>query len=86
MHYVYVLQSLRENRKLYVGRTSDLRERLKQHQARKTWTTQRMLPVRLIFYEAFYIESDAIRREHYFKSSKGKSSLKQVIRDSISFP
>jgi predicted GIY-YIG superfamily endonuclease len=37
----------------------------------------------LIFYEAFAAKTDAVRRERYFKTSKGKSSLRQVIRDSI---
>lgn len=82
MHYVYVLKSLRDER-LYVGRTDDLRERMKEHNAGKTWTTKRMLPIKLIFYEAFLDKEDAIRRERYFKTSKGKLSLKQIIRDSL---
>ena len=83
MHYVYVLQSLRADQKIYVGRTDDLRERMKQHQNGKTWTTKRMLPIRLVFYEAFLSKGDAIRREGYLKTSKGKISLRQIIRESL---
>ena len=64
-------------------KSDDLKRRLKEHLAGKVWTTQRMLPVKLIFYEAFLAKGDAIRREKYFKTSKGKSSLKQIIRDSL---
>ena len=83
MHYVYAIKSLRIINRLYVGRTDNLRERIAEHQAGKTWTTKRMLPIKLVFYEAFLSKDDAVRRERYFKSSKGKSSLKQIIQSSI---
>lgn len=82
MFYVYVLMS-RANQRLYVGRTSDLRARLGEHLKGKTWTMARMSDLVLVFYEAFKAKSDAIRRERYLKTSKGKSSLRQVIRDSL---
>jgi len=80
MFYVYVLQS--ELGRFYIGRTDDLRRRYKEHQLGKVWTTSRMLPVKLIFYEAFLSKTDTIRRERYLKTSKGRSSLKLIIRDS----
>ncbi len=82
MFYVYVLVS-QANSRLYVGRTSDLRTRLREHLKGKTWTTARMTDLTLVFYEAFLSKSDSIRREWYLKTSKGKSSLRQVIRDSL---
>ncbi|MEK7193469.1 MAG: GIY-YIG nuclease family protein [Patescibacteria group bacterium] len=81
MFYVYVLKNA--NQRLYVGRTKDLKTRIQQHVDGKNWTTRRMGSIELICYEAFRAESDAIRRERYFKTSKGKSSLKQIIRDSL---
>ena len=85
MYYVYILLD-KINSKIYVGRTSNLKERIKQHLRGKTWTTARMKDLELIFYEAFKAKADAIRREKYFKTSKGKSSLKQIIRDSLNMP
>ncbi|MDP1709676.1 MAG: GIY-YIG nuclease family protein [Candidatus Komeilibacteria bacterium] len=82
MYYVYVNRCLRDGR-LYVGRTDDLKRRYKEHQEGKVWTTKRMLPIKLIFYEAFYSKKDTIRREKYLKTSKGKSSLKMIVRDSM---
>ncbi|OGK14667.1 hypothetical protein A3C98_03745 [Candidatus Roizmanbacteria bacterium RIFCSPHIGHO2_02_FULL_37_15] len=80
MNYVYVLKS---STRIYIGRTSKLKERINEHFKRKTWTTRRFKKLELIFYEAFKDKIDSIRRERYFKTSKGKSSLKQIIRESL---
>ncbi len=79
MHYVYILLG-RDNR-IYVGRTDNLKLRYQEHQAGKVWTTQRMLPIKLIFYEAFINKADAIRREKYLKTSKGKSTLRMMLKE-----
>jgi putative endonuclease len=82
MFYVYVLKSEKDN-KLYIGFTSDLKRRLDEHEKGKTNSTKSRLPLTLIYYEAHMSEADARRREKYFKTSKGKSSLKQIIRNSL---
>jgi len=82
MYYSYVLFS-KINKRLYVGSTKNLKQRIEQHRKGKTWTTKRLGNFDLIFYEAFKAKADALRRERYFKTSKGKSSLKQIIRDSM---
>jgi len=79
MYYTYVLKSQRD-KKLYVGYSSDLKNRLKQHQRGEVESTKHRQPLDLIFYEAFEDKRDAQRREKYFKTEKGKSSLKQMIR------
>ena len=81
MDYVYVLEDA--NGRLYVGRSSNLKQRIKQHASGEVWTTRRMSEPKLIFYEAFRAKDDAIRRERYFKTTKGKSSLRQIIRGSL---
>ncbi len=82
MYYVYILLSIKGTR-LYVGRTNNLKRRIDEHKLSKVHTTKRMLPIKLIFYEAFLAKEDAIRRERYFKTTKGKSSLRQIIRESL---
>jgi len=59
MYYVYVLKSGKNN-KLYIGRTDNLQRRIQEHQSGKVWTTKRILPIQLIFYEAFISKQDAI--------------------------
>jgi len=39
------------------------------------------LPLRLIYFEAFLDKEDALRRESYFKTTKGKTTLRMMIRE-----
>jgi len=82
MYYTYVLKS-RKDKKLYIGYTIDLKKRLLQHQNGEVESTKHRRPLELVFYEAVKDKRDAARREKYFKTEKGKSSLKQMIRFSI---
>ena len=79
LYYTYVLQSLKDN-KLYIEFTSDLKKRFQLHQAGQVFATKGRLPVELIFYEAFQMKDDAIRREKYFKTNPGKKSLKLMLK------
>ncbi len=79
-HYVYVLKSLRDGR-LYVGSTHDLKSRLKPHHSGLVTSTKPRRPLELIFYEAYLNEYDAKRRESYFKTSKGRTSLKAMLAE-----
>ncbi|MFA6398139.1 MAG: GIY-YIG nuclease family protein [Patescibacteria group bacterium] len=82
MYYTYVLKSQKDN-KLYIGYSTDLQKRFQEHQKGLVRSTKDRRPFKLIFYEAFKDKRDAIRRERYFKTDKGKSSLKQIIRYSL---
>ena len=82
MYYVYIFQS-QKDKKLYIGFTSNLKKRIRKHWAGEVISTKTRRPLRLIFYESFLAEQDALRRERYFKTQKGKASLKQIIRNSL---
>ncbi len=82
MYYVYVLLS-KKDKKFYLGFTNDLKRRLKEHNEGKAQSTKSRRPFRLIYYEAHTSRKDAKRREDYFKTSKGKATLKQMLRDSL---
>lgn len=69
MYYVYILQ-LRD-RSLYIGYSSDLRQRLIEHQKGYVNSTQHNLPLVLIWYSAFRLKNKAIDFEKYLKSSSG---------------
>lgn len=81
MHCVYVLKS--DSVKTYVGRTSNIKRRIAEHRQQKVWTTKRMGIVELVYFEAFKVNSDAIRRERYLKTNKGKKGLKLILRDTF---
>lgn len=82
MHYVYVIESVKTGM-IYVGRTSNLKRRIREHSLGKVKSTIKMIPFRLVFYEAFLEKADSVRREGYLKTTKGKGSLRQVIRGSL---
>jgi putative endonuclease len=82
MFYVYVLLSLKDE-KFYIGFTGDLRRRLKEHNAGKNISTKSRRPLKLTYYEAHLSKADAERRERYFKTTKGKITLKQMLRSSL---
>jgi putative endonuclease len=83
MHYVYILLS-KKDYKFYIGFTSDLKRRLQEHHNGKSQSTKSRSPLQLIYYEAHLVKGDAQRREKYFKTSKGKSTIKLMLRESLS--
>jgi len=80
--YVYVLISLRDQR-FYVGKTRDLDRRFRDHASGKSPSTAPRRPVKLIYFEGHANEQDAGRRERYFKIGKGKTTLRQLLRESL---
>ncbi len=79
-HYVYVLRSLKDQL-FYIGYSDDLRKRVKDHNAGKNVSTKNRRPLELIFYEAYPSKADALRRESYFKTTKGKTTVRQMLKD-----
>ncbi len=79
MFYVYVLQS-ETDAGWYIGFSTDLRRRLKEHQAGKSFATSYRGPWRLIYYEAYLEEADALGREKYLKSGGGRRFLKAQLK------
>ena len=83
MYYVYVLFSAKD-KKFYIGFTSNLKRRLEEHSQGKNISTRSRRPLKLVYYESHLSKKDAQRREKYFKTTKGKSTLKQILRNSLS--
>lgn len=79
MFYVYILQSDSDDG-LYIGFSTDLRRRLKEHQAGLSFATLYRGPWRLIYYEAYLEEADALGREKYLKSGGGRRFMKVQLR------
>ena len=82
-YYVYVLRSRRDNR-FYIGSTADLRKRYHMHNSGLISSTRPRRPFDLCFYEAYRNQKDAKRREKYFKTTKGKSVLRTMLREHLS--
>ncbi len=76
------LKSLKDY-KFYIGFTGDLKRRFREHNSGKNISRKSRIPFSLIYYEAHRSKIDAQRREQYFKTSKGKSTLRQTLKESL---
>ena len=77
MFLVYIL--LNPARRLYTGHTSDLTQRLGQHNSGIAKSTKNRGPWRLVYYEQFATRSEAMRREKFLKSGKGREELQNIL-------
>ena len=78
MYFVYILQSLKDN-KTYTGYTNNLDERLKRHNAGQVSSTKNRRSFKLIYSEQFENISKAKKREQYWKSGGGRRKLKEMF-------
>jgi putative endonuclease len=81
-YYVYVLLC-HGNRSIYIGYTTNLKNRLLLHSHGKVISTKRRIPVTLIHYEYFIHRTDAKAREEYLKSGYGKRQLVDIIKRTL---
>ncbi len=77
MYYVYLLKL--SNGDVYKGFTSDLKQRFEQHRLGKVKSTMNFEPVKLIYYEAYLLKSDAMAREIFLKTSDGSKTIKRQL-------
>lgn len=79
MHYLYILQSLKDNN-FYTGTTFDLKRRAKEYNAGKNFSTAPRRPFKLIYYEAYILKEDAEAREKYLKTSMGRRVIRKQLK------
>ena len=77
--YVYVLRSLSEEARLYIGSTATPDERLRSHNAGKVRSTKHYRPWSRILLETHLTRSAALKRERYLKSGYGRRWLKRHL-------
>lgn len=73
MFYVYLIQSIPFPEQRYVGFSTDLKERLKTHNAGGSVHTAKYKPWKLVSYHAFDDKRKAQEFEYYLKSGSGKA-------------
>ena len=73
MYYVYLLKN-QKLRTTYIGYTSDLKRRIKEHVAK--------IP-ELVYYEAYKSEKDARKRERMLKQGQTTRRLKERLLNSL---
>lgn len=81
-YYVYVLRSLKDN-KLYIGLTTNLKKRLKEHARGDVSSTKNRRYLKLIHYEYFINKEDAQAREVFLKSGYGHRQLTEILKRTL---
>lgn len=69
MYYTYILK-LRDS-SYYHGHSTNLKQRIKEHQSGIVLSTKESRPFKLVFYAAFSSKEKAVSFEKYLKSSSG---------------
>ncbi len=77
MHFVYIIKC--SDNKLYVGQTSNLKERLERHNKGQVPFTKPRRPLSLMYYSAFNDKYKAIEFEKYLKSGSGRAFTKRHL-------
>ena len=74
---VYVLRSLKEPDRQYIGRTADMASRLASHNAGDSPQTARQGPWQVVVLVQFLDESRAVAFEKFLKSASGRPFVRQ---------
>ncbi len=64
----------------YIGYTSNLEMRIKQHNNKESCWTSRYNDWRLVYTESYKTKTDALKREKYLKSLKNGNEFKKILR------
>ena len=82
MYYIYVLYSLKD-KKFYIGKTTNLGERLNKHNRGEVRSTKNRRPLQLVHFEEFKERGLAFLRERGLKlpsSGRFKKKLKERLK------
>jgi len=77
-YYTYIIIS-KKTGNLYIGSSSDLITRIKDHNRGKTKSTKFGIPWELLYYEAHRSKGLAIRAEMHYKTGQGRRQIKKKL-------
>jgi len=80
VYYVYLIESLSAQAEGYVGITADLKQRLLEHNAGKSFHTSKFRPWKLTVYIAFADRAKADAFERCLKSGSGHAFASKHLR------
>ena len=78
MFFVYILQSALD-KSFYIGFSSNLENRLREHNYGRTGYTKKKRPWKLVYFEEYKTINEAVKREKYLKRLKSKIALEKII-------
>ena len=79
MKYVYILQSIKDPSKFYVGLTNNLKRRFLEHNNNTSVHSNKFAPWKIKTYVAFSDDEQASAFEKYLKTASGRAfSMKRL--------
>jgi putative endonuclease len=79
VYYVYLIESVSAQGERYLGMTSDLKQRLQEHNTGKSSHTSKFRPWKLKTYIAFANRAKAGAFERYLKSGSGHAFARKHL-------
>jgi len=77
MYHVYLIRSTTNPKETYIGFTSDIKQRLQEHNSGKSLHTADFRPWYLVSYVSFDNKSKALSFEKHLKSGSGHAFAKK---------
>ena len=82
MFFVYILKSEVDG-SFYIGYTSDLAKRLKEHNEGLSVYSSRKKPWIVVYYEKFEVKSEALKREKFLKKQKNREFYTRLMEEFV---
>jgi predicted GIY-YIG superfamily endonuclease len=76
---VYIIRSVRDPDRRYIGRTADIASRLASHNAGESPQTARQAPWQVVVLVQFLDERRALAFEKFLKSTSGRTFVEQYF-------
>jgi predicted GIY-YIG superfamily endonuclease len=77
--YVYIIRSAAFPEQEYTGATGNLKQRVADHNAKKSTHTAKFIPWKLVWYSAFPDKYKALNFEKYLKSHSGRAFARKRL-------
>ena len=81
MYFVVYLLENQKDKSWYIGFTTNLKQRLKDHQKKRSSYTSKKETWKLIYAEMYLDKFDALGREKFLKSGSGRKFLKNQLKN-----
>ncbi|MBN2414044.1 GIY-YIG nuclease family protein [candidate division KSB1 bacterium] len=78
-YFVYVIELT--NQQTYRGHTNNLERRIEEHKTGKSPYTRKFKYKKLLYYETCDTRAEAMKREKFLKSGKGREWLRQKLAE-----
>ena len=80
MKFVYIIRSVSSPKQYYIGITTNLKERIKQHNSGASQHTAKFRPWALLVFLGFSNDTEAEQFEKYLKSGSGREFSRRHFR------